>query len=290
MEQLAQSVEKLLWFIYRTVFTLFPTILFLLVTWLVYLIKVRKIVNVEGLEKVFHETGQSLSPLHGFLIISLGFTISFIMDAVAGKIFQFDRLINANVEDYGIFKKFNDHIQNDFKSRLSTTESISPRELAFISRLNLSQKNISLYNYYWFVFCNHKIAINTALYILIAICLYVPLFSKSTNLFYTYFGNFSISILFILSAYNLVLAENSKVHFLNKVISYPYLKLTFGMLFMLSGLLFFFLNNIQLSFFLLFFPVFYILIQNGYENREYSRKIPLVGYISQKIDQANLLK
>jgi hypothetical protein len=217
MEQITQSIERLLWFIYRIFFTLFPSVLFLFITFWVFqdkiensynltikhykiadsnnsyillekdTLKLTQIIsdkNING-EKIIlknNSVGEKISSVFWLIILCFCLVMNLILDAFCEKVYNFDEAVNETIENYGLFKKFENHIQTDLKEKKLTDENITSRELTFLNRMGILQSNIPLHNYHAITSSNYKIAIHTAIYSLIVATFYMPyVFDQSVS-------------------------------------------------------------------------------------------------------------
>ncbi len=283
MEPIVSGIDKILWFIYRVFFVLIPAFLFTIVSiWIFY-------EHGEPYKQWLTQVWLTILARNSFLAILVGLglcmCLNFVMDAIGECYLAFDDAIVANLENYSIFTKFKPYLHENWQKRFALPQPLTARELAFLARMEILQTNVPLNSYYWLIFCNYKIAIHLALYTLLGFLVYSPWQLGMSNL-----SIWQVSICqtitfvgWIWLTERVISAKQTTGHKLQKFL-HRYAAIEIGIvgLCLLIGIALI-EQHIFLGANFIVLPIFFLLVQFGYGQREYSRKIPLIGYISEKL-------
>lgn len=168
METIVSGVERLLWFIYKIFFVQIPSVLFIIA--LYFFLDAEFPLTIDSINRFANENNT---------VFWIGIICScFIMDKTVGAIttvfFSFDDIINLKFDAYGINVKTKSLINEELNRVKLIEGELDSRELVFLYRMNIFKTNPVLMNYYTIAFCNYKIIINFAFYLIITTFFVLP--------------------------------------------------------------------------------------------------------------------
>jgi len=173
MKEVAEYFDKLLWFVYRVLFALLPSIFFLLIVYAFFVST-----NVDGFALI-NRYASALGIAQWVVVLAIGFCLNLLLEAITGfafRILNFRKItLDRYREDKALHKLLSTYSPKILELLKANDDRIVLEDAVFnFGVLNGGQKSIWFNNYLWFLISREFLFSNISLVIIFSLLFFLP--------------------------------------------------------------------------------------------------------------------